>query len=148
MTDSRPSNDLSDTDTMPKKITPAKPAKGKAIKKKPTLPKFDNERVEVKQSHIHGLGLFSAKSLRKGQVIGYYEGREAKEDEEGDHILWIFDEDENREYGIDGQNETRFVNHCQKPNANFDGERLVALRGIKPGEEITHDYGEAWSDLS
>ncbi len=135
---------------MPKKITPIKPAPGKARKKKPVIPQSDNERVQIRESQIHGLGLFSARALRKGQTIGYYEGRrvEIEDDHDGDHVLWIFDEDENHEYGIDGENETRFVNHSRTPNAHFNGEHLVAIRPIKTGEEITHDYGEAWADLS
>ncbi|MFT7484926.1 MAG: SET domain-containing protein [Candidatus Paceibacteria bacterium] len=135
---------------MPKNITPKKPAPGKARKKKPSMPLFDNERVLVQESLIHGLGLFSAKSMRKGQTIGYYEGKriETEDDFDGDHVLWIFDEEHDHEYGIDGNNETRFVNHSGTPNANFDGERLIALRGIKKGEEITHDYGEAWAEMS
>jgi len=106
---------------------------------------FDNPRVEVKQSQIHGLGLFAARTIRKGTTVGYYEGPEAQEGDFGDHVLWIYDEDEEREYGIEGQNETRFVNHCKGANANFNGEQLIALRTIRAGEEITHDYGEAWA---
>jgi SET domain-containing protein len=132
---------------MPKNIIPTKSPRS-AKKKAATLPKFENERAEVKESGIHGLGLFASKSLRKGSIVGYYEGPEVvSEEQDGDHVLWIFDEDEKREYGINGQNETRFVNHSRKPNANFNGEKLVVLRAIKQGEEITHDYGEAWSDL-
>ena len=41
----------------------------------------------------------------------------------------------------------RFVNHSRRPNANFDGEELVALRPILLGEEITHNYGEDWGDV-
>ncbi len=133
---------------MLKNITPRKPAKGKAKKKQPTLPVFDNERAEVRESGIHGLGLFAKKALRKGSTVGYYVGEKVTSmKDDGDHVLWIYDEDEETEYGIDGVNETRYVNHSKKANANFDGERLIALRGIKAGEEITHDYGEAWSDL-
>ncbi len=109
------------------------------------LPTTENRKVEIKQSKIHGLGLFAARNLRKGEVIGLYQGPETEE--EGDHVLWIYDEDEQREYGIDGQTETRYVNHSQKPNAYFNGEVLEALRAIKKGEELTHNYGEAWSDL-
>ena len=107
-----------------------------------TEPRSTNPKVEIKPSTIHGLGLFAAKPIRKGEVIGLYEGRPATED--GDHVLWIYDENTEEEYGIDGLTETRYVNHSRRPNAYFDGETLEATRGIKPGEEITHDYGEAW----
>jgi SET domain-containing protein len=110
-------------------------------------PQFSNPLVAVKQSLIHGMGLFAQRTILEGAQIGLYEGAEVESDEEGDHVLWIYDEDEEREYGIDGQNETRFVNHCRSANAAFYGEELVALRTISVGEEITHDYGEAWSAL-
>jgi len=109
------------------------------------IPTFKNPKAAVKPSEIHGMGLFATKSLRKGEVIGLYQGEEV--DYEGDHVLWIFDEVTEREYGIDGVNETRFVNHCRKPNAYFNGEVLEAISPIGAGDEITHDYGEAWSDL-
>ena len=112
-----------------------------------TIPQFDNKNVTIGPSTIHGLGLFAARRIRKGEVIGRYEGPEVTVEEDGDHVLWIYDEDEDREYGINGQTETRFVNHSRSPNANFEGEELTALTTIRPGEEITHDYGEAWSDL-
>ncbi len=110
-------------------------------------PQSDNPHVEVKQSHIHGLGLFAARKFRKGELIGHYEGPEVTEHQDGDHVLWVFDEDEGREYGVDGKNETRFVNHSRRANAHFNGLELMATQAIRPGEEITHDYGEAWSDL-
>jgi SET domain-containing protein len=111
------------------------------------IPVFDNPRVEIKESGIHGLGLFARRMLRKGTIIGIYRGVEVAPGEDGDHVLWIYDENEEREYGIDGDNETRFVNHSRSSNAHFDGERLIAQRTIRSGEEITHDYGEAWADL-
>lgn len=110
----------------------------------PSVPTSTNPKVVIKPSPIHGLGLFAAKRLRKGEKIGLYEGRPATED--GDHVLWIYDEETEEEYGIDGLTETRYVNHSRNPNANFNGEVLEALRKIEPGEEITHDYGEAWAE--
>lgn len=112
----------------------------------PTIapPAHTNPKVEIQPSRIHGLGLFAARPLREGEVIGLYQGPEVEYD--GDHVLWIYDEDQEREYGIDGTSETRYVNHCRKPNAYFNGEVLEALRVIKAGEEITHNYGEAWAN--
>jgi uncharacterized protein len=133
---------------MPKNITPTKPAPGKATKKQASIPAFENDQAEVRESGIHGLGLFARKNLRKGSTVGFYRGEKVTSmKDDGDHVLWIYDEDEDEEYGINGENETRFVNHSKRANANFNGEELIALRTIKEGEEITHDYGEAWSDL-
>jgi uncharacterized protein len=115
--------------------------------RKSAKPRSTNPKVEIKQSHIHGLGLFAARRIRKGEVIGLYEGREVTDEEDnGDHVLWIYDEDTGKEYGIDGRTETRYVNHSQKPNADFNGEILEALKQIRSGDEITFNYGEAWSE--
>ncbi len=38
-------------------------------------------------------------------------------------------------------NQLRYLNHSPKPNAEFEGAELYAIRAIKPGEEITFDYG-------
>lgn len=111
------------------------------------IPKSENPGVEIKPSKIHGLGLFAARAFKKGEIIGHYEGPEVTEDQDGDHVLWIYDEDEEREYGVDGQNETRYVNHSKKPNVYFNGTELEAIKAIRKGAELTHNYGDAWADL-
>ncbi len=109
----------------------------------PNTPISDNPKVRIAPSSIHGLGLFAARKIRKGEAIGVYSGPEVEHD--GDHVLWIYDENEEREYAIEGTSETRYVNHSRRPNAYFDGEQLESIRPITQGEEITHDYGEAWA---
>lgn len=102
------------------------------------------EGVEVRRSPIHGLGLFATRDIDPGARIGVYAG--PRSERVDTYVLWIEDED-GREYGIEGQNEMRFVNHSREPNACFEGEELVSLRRIEPDEEITHHYGEDWEDL-
>jgi len=99
-------------------------------------------KYEVRPSQIHGLGLFASRPLRRGDLIGCYEGRETTEN--GDHVLWVTWED-GREVGIDGKNELRYLNHSPKPNCEFDGTELLALRNVKPGEELTFHYGDDWA---
>ena len=93
-------------------------------------------------SAIHGRGLFARCNISRGTLIGTYEGRRTKTD--GKYVLWMED-DEVGEYGIDGKNETRYVNHSGRPNAVFEGPSLLAIRKITAGEEITHHYGDDWS---
>ena len=38
------------------------------------------------------------------------------------------------------RNKMRYVNHSDKPNAEFDGFDLYSTRPIKPDEEITINY--------
>jgi SET domain-containing protein len=103
-----------------------------------------NDRVYVADSSIHGLGLFAARPLRAGQLIGVYDGPCA--DHDGPHVLWVEDEPGGAWTGYDGRNEMRFMNHSTCPNAEMDGLHCYALRDIATDTEITIDYG--WDDES
>lgn len=106
-----------------------------------------NLYYEVKDSGIHGKGLFAIRKIAEGKVIGTYQGPKVYDDaDDGDHVLWIEDHDGSI-YGVDGKNELRYVNHSTKANVVFEGEELIALRDIKKGEELTHHYGDDWLDL-
>ena len=96
-------------------------------------------------SSIHGKGVFAGRDFVEGDLIGVFEGEETGED--GEHVLWIDDEESGRIYGLRGTNDLRFVNHSSRPNAEFDGERLIALSAIHTDEEITFHYGDAWNDV-
>lgn len=100
--------------------------------------------VVVGESPIHGRGLFAARVIEAGERIGTYSGPRSSAIDT--YVLWVEDEQGN-EYGIEGRNDLRFVNHSAEPNAVFEGLELHALRRIEPGEEITHHYGEEWDDL-
>lgn len=102
-----------------------------------------NPRVVVQRSPIHGRGVFARRRLRKGAYIGTFEGEPTERD--GEHVLWVLDEHD-REVGLLGRNELRFLNHSSEPNAEFEGEDLYAIRNIQPGVEITFHYGPAWDD--
>lgn len=102
----------------------------------------DNELVYVAPSLIHGRGLYAARPLAAGQLIGIYQGPEVEED--GAHVLWIEDGNGDRWIGFDGKNEMRFINHSDEPNAEMDGLDCYARVDIEAGAEITIDYG--WDD--
>jgi SET domain-containing protein len=98
----------------------------------------NNPRVYVARSGIHGHGLFARTDIAKGQFIGSYAGRETAID--GMHVLWLYDDEADQWEGIDGDNEMRFLNHSDKPNADFWNTDLYALQEIRADEEITFDY--------
>jgi SET domain-containing protein len=91
----------------------------------------------VAPSPIHGKGLFARSHIKRETYIGTYEGPQAKKN--GSHVLWVYDENDEI-VGRRGLNKLRYLNHSDKPNAEFDGFDLYALRNIRPGEEITIDY--------
>lgn len=98
--------------------------------------------VYVAPSPIHGLGLFAARALQPGQLIGVYDGPEVEQD--GPHVLWVENEAGGEWTGYDGRNEMRFMNHSGRPNAEMDGLHCYALREIPRDAEITIDYGPDW----
>jgi SET domain-containing protein len=100
---------------------------------------YHNELVFVENSPIQGRGLFAACALAAGQLIGVYRGPVVEED--GAHVLWIESDEGDDWIGYDGQNEMRFMNHTDQPNAEMDGLNCYALENIDHGEEITIDYG-------
>ncbi len=97
-----------------------------------------NPLAYVSDSPIHGRGLFARDTIQEGELVGTYQGRAT--DEDGMHVLWLVDEHSGEWEGIDGQNEMRFLNHSDEPNADFWNADLYALRTIHKDEEITFDY--------
>lgn len=96
-------------------------------------------KLEVRESRIHGRGVYARELIDKGAKIGTYEGHRTEEDDV--YVLWVTDEFGD-EYGVNGITDLKFLNHSCRPNADFDGEELYALEDIHPGDEITFHYGE------
>ncbi len=101
-------------------------------------------RTVVKQSRIHGKGVFARSHIPRGVCIGRYRGRRTTRNSR--YVLWIVDPGGAQE-GIDGRNSLRYLNHSGRPNARFRGDELYSLRSIRPGEEITIHYGPDWSGV-
>lgn len=92
----------------------------------------------VAESSIHGKGLFARKTIPKNTVIGHLEGRHTTQD--GIYVLWI-----DHEQGYEVCCDLKYINHSDTPNAcYYDDKSVVALRDIKQGEEITHNYEADW----
>lgn len=106
--------------------------------------------VEVRDSKIHGKGIFSNAFIPKGELVMIISGDvidgdecERREDEEDNvYIFW------NGDTYIDTNNseKIRYINHDCDPNCEVmdrDEEtlNLVAIKDIYPEEEITIDYG-------
>lgn len=94
----------------------------------------------IAPSEIHGKGLFAKVTIDKGTFIGTYKGPQAKKN--GSHVLWVYDDD-GEIIGRRGMNKLRFLNHCEEPNAEFDGFDLYSVETISPGDEITINYDAA-----
>lgn len=93
----------------------------------------------VKESDIHGKGLFAKIHIEEGTYLGTYHGPEVEDD--GMHVLWA-ELEEDVWTGRDGKNMLRYLNHSKNPCAEFDGFELYAIAPIQPSEEVTINYGE------
>ncbi|MEX1027311.1 MAG: SET domain-containing protein-lysine N-methyltransferase [Candidatus Paceibacterota bacterium] len=107
--------------------------------------------VHVQRSRA-GLGLFAEETIEKGQFVIEYTGELISNDEadrRGNKYLFEL----NSKWTIDGSarsNTARYINHSCRPNCETDVIRrrvkIFAKRRIKPGEELTYDYGKAYVD--
>ena len=114
-------------------------------KKKPVCP----PGLVVKRSSA-GLGLFTTRPYKKGERVIEYFGREiSKAEEYTSKSKYLFEV--NSRKTIDGtqrDNFARYINHSCKPNCEPDTIRgkviISTIRAIKPGEELTYDYGDEY----
>lgn len=111
----------------------------------------------VRNSPLHGRGVFAAQAIPQGTEILDYRGKRITP-EQADAMFPVNPDDPYHTFFfslscglvIDGGqrgNEARWINHSCAPNCeaqeNEDGTRVfvVALRDIEPDEELFYDYG-------
>jgi len=116
--------------------------------------KFSRKPVEVRESGVHGRGVFATRAIRKGERIIEYAGRRitwatAKKmpdtDRENPNHTKFFELDDGKIIDPSvGGNESQWINHSCAPNCQTDEEKgriyVVARRNLKPGEELSYDY--------
>lgn len=109
-----------------------------------------SDLIEVRNSGIHGYGLFAIEDVAPGELMFIIRGEviteaEAIRREEEEENVYIF-------YNGDSYIDTvktdkiKYINHSCEPNCEVqDGDeaslRLVSISPIKKGDEITIDYG-------
>jgi hypothetical protein len=113
-----------------------------------------SDLIEVRRSDVHGLGVFAAKRIAKGDRIIEYVGERVSHDEadrryeekdanDSHTFLFIVDSKTVIDAGVDG-NDARFFNHSCDPNCESTVAKrrvyIEALRDIEPGTELTYDY--------
>ena len=121
-----------------------------------------NKKIEARKSDIHGNGVFAIAPIKKGEFVIEYKGKrrthaEVDRDDAGDvdsghTFLFTLNDDYVIDANVDG-NIARWINHSCKPNCESEIEEnakgkshkdkvfIHALRDIKPGEELTYNYG-------
>lgn len=105
--------------------------------------------LQVKRSSA-GLGLFSGGVIPKGACVIEYVGREvSKEESETSKSKYLFEISKNKT--IDGKpkfNKAGYINHSCAPNCETEISKgrvyVMAIKNVKPGDELTYDYGEEY----
>jgi hypothetical protein len=108
----------------------------------------------VRNSTVHGSGVFATRAIKKGERIIEYLGErvshkeadrryELKDEGDSHTFLFIVDSKTVIDAGTDG-NDARFFNQSCDPNCESTVERkrvfIDAMRDIAAGEELTYDY--------
>ncbi|MCK9282180.1 MAG: SET domain-containing protein [Melioribacteraceae bacterium] len=110
------------------------------------------EQVSIKDSPLHGKGIFSnvlipADTLIlviKGEEI---DGAECERRENNEDNVYIFWNGEDSYIDTNNSDKIKYINHDCKPNCYVDDDDdegnlcLFALRDISKDEELTIDYG-------
>jgi len=112
---------------------------------------YSSSKVEMRNSHISGRGLFAKESIQKGELVISFENGKGKfinsteadilYDAGNDHMLQIND-DLFFAATIPEEYETEdHINHSYDPNLGIDRNlKFVAMRDIRKDEELTFDY--------
>jgi uncharacterized protein len=111
---------------------------------------YRSAKTEVRESKIHGRGLFAIADIAKGEIVavkgGHIVDRKTLREEItprlgpveiqiGDHLFIAPVTEEERELSM------LYSNHSCNPNLGMRGEiTFVAMRNIRAGEELTHDW--------
>lgn len=109
----------------------------------------------VRDSKVHGKGVFATRKIPAGTRIVEYEGeridwketirRENAKPADSFHTFFFSLEDGRIIDGGSGGNEARWINHACEPNCEAQEEDgrvfIYALRDIARGEELNYDYG-------
>ena len=114
-----------------------------------TTPKYSvGTDLKIKKG-LNGLGLFTAVPMKKGDCVIEYVGEILTTDDQVNERggQYLFEVSPRRT--IDGSsrsNTARYINHSCRPNCEVDIVKgcvfVYAKRTIKPGEELTYNYGK------
>lgn len=100
-------------------------------------------KIETRESRIHGVGVFATRPIKPGESIARYHGKQVRH-----HGTYVVPHKtkigEKKLYELTGN--LKYINHSCSPNAKLAGYKLVALRQIATGQEITINYGQGNCD--
>ncbi|MCI0415514.1 SET domain-containing protein-lysine N-methyltransferase [bacterium] len=116
---------------------------------------YISPKAAIKESAIHGKGLFAKKAIAKGEIVcikgGYIYDREVLQSMPDWYRAAEISIADNLFIGPLREEERAgsmiFSNHSCDPNIGVQGQIVfVAMRDIQPGEELTHDWATTDDD--
>ena len=116
-------------------------------------PKTPRRKIEVRDSGVHGRGVYAVAPIAAGARIIEYTGelitwdeaveRHPHDPSQPDHTFYFHLDTGMVIDGLRG-NEARWINHACEPNCEadeVDGRVFIqALRDLEPGQELFYDY--------
>src|SRR3989344_7054225 len=104
---------------------------------------MDNPKVILKETKTYGKGLFAKKPIKMGEIIAELDGRIYKAEkcslllkDIADHAVQF-----SQKKWRDSKGFARYINLSCNPNCGIKGKfKIMAIRNIKKGEELTFDY--------
>lgn len=133
------------------------PSRSTAVRTAPK-PAARQPKIVVKNSRIHGRGVYAARNLKKGERVIEYKGeliswkecdRRPPSDPDDPFHTFFFSLSDGK-HVIDasvGGNDARWINHSCNPNCETEEDDearrvfVVTTRDVNAGEELNYDYG-------
>lgn len=124
-------------------------------------PKSTRRKIEVRESGVHGRGVYATATIEAGSRIIEYTGERISWDEalrrhphdptQPNHTFYFHVEGGQVIDALFQGNDARWINHACEPNCEADetpdGRVFIqALRDLLPGEELFYDYGLVLED--
>lgn len=117
--------------------------------------KTPRRKIEVRDSGVHGRGVYAVAAISAGAKIIEYTGERISWEEAVDrhphdpaqpnHTFYFHLDGGLVIDALYGGNNARWINHACEPNCEadeVDGRVFIkALRDLEPGEELFYDYG-------
>jgi len=116
---------------------------------------YRSPKIEVREDSLEGRGVIALQDITRDEIVAIKAGHVVTADEielitaeVGDFALQIDDGFYISPRSADEVDDmTVFINHSCDPNIGFRGQVVyVAMREIKVGEELCHDYSMERSD--
>lgn len=127
----------------------------KSVKAKKTDKPTAEDRIVVRESGVHGRGVFALASISAGERVIEYKGehiswkealrRHPHDPDDPNHTFYFSLENGDAIDAKYGGNDARWINHACTPNCEAREKKgrvfIHALRDIAPQEELFYDYG-------